>query len=142
MYSALNQCWLLNRRVNGNISAIILYIMSYRLEIVYKLITFSEPLSALSVKLNRFNWDYDGFSITLDSHHIITLLKRFINGDLAKTEIEHWANLIECREDIISEELNRTKMEEIIFIMANSENNGELNIEMAQSFIDSLSIPK
>lgn len=36
----------------------------------------------------------------MESEHISAILGRFLAGDISDTDVEAWANAIECREDI------------------------------------------
>jgi hypothetical protein len=47
-----------------------------------------------------FGWDSDEELIALEPAHALSVLSRFLASELSATEVEDWANAIECREDI------------------------------------------
>ena len=64
------------------------------------LLHFSRPLADVTLDLSAFAWDSEEELITLEPAHISAILNRFLMGDISETDVEAWANAIECREDI------------------------------------------
>jgi hypothetical protein len=64
------------------------------------LLHFSRPLADVTHDLSAFSWDPEDELVTLESEHISAILRRFLAGDISDTDVEAWANAIECREDI------------------------------------------
>jgi len=56
-------------------------------------------------------------SSSLWSRSISAVLNRFLTGDISETEVEGWANAIECREDIAF--LQPSLVAETILALAN-----------------------
>ena len=65
-----------------------------------ELLHFSRPVDDVVSDLSTFGWDSDEELATLDAAHILAVLNRFLSGDISDTDVEGWANAIECREDI------------------------------------------
>jgi hypothetical protein len=65
-----------------------------------ELLHFSRPLADVTHDLSVFAWDSEEELATLESEHISAVLGRFLAGDISDTDVEAWANAIECREDI------------------------------------------
>ena len=74
--------------------------------------------------------------MTID--HIQSVLERYVRGGLSAAEVEDWADLIECRDDISYEEHRMETIKELIFELANPVLSGRLNVLMAQSLLDRL----
>ena len=64
------------------------------------LLHFRRPLAEVTFDLSAFSWDSAEHLVTLQSEHIAAVLDRFLAGAISETDVEAWANAIECREDI------------------------------------------
>lgn len=71
-----------------------------RISHLKNLLYFSSPLADETHDLSAFAWDSEEELVTLQAEHISAILNRFLEGDISDTEVEAWANAIECREDI------------------------------------------
>ena len=71
-----------------------------RASLLKELLHFSRPIADVVSDLSAFGWDADEDLATLDAAHISAVLNRFLSGDISDTDVEDWANAIECREDI------------------------------------------
>lgn len=114
--------------------------VSNRIETLNNLVSYSKPLHLLSNELSNYSWDYTELPVILTTKHLSNILKRCILGDISVLEVENWANLIECREDLDYEELNYERIEEIIFRLANPELEGDLNMSIVKKIAESLDL--
>ncbi len=112
--------------------------MSNRKQVLQALITFSSPLEFLSQELRQFEWDYEGKPVIVKPIHIVKIINRFLSGDLNAKDVEDWANLIECREDLA---FNHEQLEKIIYALANPEIEGELTMAQCQKIFQVFSPP-
>jgi hypothetical protein len=87
-------------------------------EILNALINFKYPTNFMAKELRLIDWD-DTESVVLTTNHIAKVLKRLSKGEISKEELTEWAELIECREDIIYDAKNEEQIKEIIFKIAN-----------------------
>lgn len=88
-----------------------------RLSRLRELIHFSRPITDVVGELAAFGWDSDKQIVTLERVHLSAILKRFLSGEISATDVEDWANAIECREDIgLSED---APVAEVLFELAN-----------------------
>ena len=78
----------------------------------------------------ELSWDSDEL-VTLTVDHIQSVLERYVGGELSAAEVEHWADLIECRDDISYDET----IKELISELANPVLSGRLNVLKAQSLL-------
>ena len=109
--------------------------MMQRLKDLWDLIELKKRPEELRKILSKYEWDYDGKKVQLTKQHILNVLKRCVEGDVSLSDLEKWANLIECREDIDYERKNREKIISIIFRIANPEINGELSMKLIRNII-------
>jgi len=58
------------------------------------------PISEIGSDLAAFPWDCDAPLVKLDQSHIASVLTRFLSCQLSASEVEEWADAIECRDDI------------------------------------------
>lgn len=109
-----------------------------RISIVRDLLEYSRDLDTISTELRQFPWDYVGDDMAiLTRAHIISVLQRYLDGQIDAAKVEQWGDLIECRDDIDGEETAR----ETIFVLANPTLHGEMTKEHAQQIISSLAGP-
>jgi len=80
-------------------------------------------LEDLKNELSQFPWDSEVFIAKIYRKDVIRVFEGYLNDVISNQEIEVWANLIECRDDIAFED---TDLQEIIFEFANPEINGHL----------------
>lgn len=113
--------------------------MNKRLETLKNLVSFSRPLGELLSDLSEFSWDYQGEPLVVTSFQIIEVLQRYIYGEIDTEEVEQWANMLECREDIEFEKSNEKQLENVIYSLANPELEGKINIDLCNHFVKHLS---
>lgn len=103
------------------------------MHILKNLVTLSKPINELSDDLSRLDWDYEGKPFVITSSHIRSILGRFLEGKINEKEIEDWANLLECREDIEYKKENQVQLEEIIYTLANPIIEGNITFELCEN---------
>lgn len=109
--------------------------MRTRLEILKDLVHLNKNLLDLQTELSQFSWDLEKPIFLISKDHICNVLQKHIS-DLSYKELEDWANLIECRDDLGFES---DPLKEIIFELANPEINGEITQERLKEMILELS---
>lgn len=112
----------------------------HRKDILKNLVEFSEPLEALTKELAQLNFDYDGKPFIMTVTHLKSIIARFLSGELSAKELENWANLLECREDIAYEQTSDKKIEETIHIFANPELEGVITFESCKKIFSALEL--
>jgi hypothetical protein len=109
-----------------------------RRQILTQLIGWQQPIDHLATLMSSVPWDSDSDLVTLTSAHILDVLDRFVVGTCSAADIERWANLIECREDIAHQ---TAEIAEAIHVLANPLLMGALTPDLAQELRSSLSPP-
>jgi hypothetical protein len=71
-----------------------------RADVLRKLLECSSPLEEIAAELRNFPSDSEERVFVVTAAHLRIILDRFLSGDLTAQQVERWANLIECREDI------------------------------------------
>lgn len=71
-----------------------------RIAALNALVKVSIPVPEAIATLAQFPWDSDSDLIVISLGDFSEVLSRFVRGTLAETEVEAWANALECREDI------------------------------------------
>jgi hypothetical protein len=71
-----------------------------RSQLLQSLLKLDRPLDQILPPLNQLGWDSDEELATLHPQHLISILNRYLNGELSPVAVENWANAIECREDL------------------------------------------
>lgn len=86
--------------------------------------------------LADFTWDSDEELVQLERQHVVAVLKRYLRGEISSKEVEDWANLIECREDIGYEDIA-----DVVHVLANPAITDELTRAIATQIIAELGEP-
>ncbi|HBA89724.1 MAG TPA: hypothetical protein DCZ75_17580 [Geobacter sp.] len=86
--------------------------------------------------LADFPWDSDEELVLLERQHVTAVLKRYLRGEISSKEVEDWANVIECREDIGYEEIA-----DVVHLLANPAITEELTETIATQLIAELEEP-
>ena len=73
--------------------------------------------------------------VVLTTDHILSVLRRFQEGELIAADVEAWADLIECREDIDYQPGRDEAIVEAIFVLANPVLNGSLDEALTDQVI-------
>jgi hypothetical protein len=90
-----------------------------RLRIINELLAFSRPIHELTDELTSMGWDYEGKEVLLEKQHVVSVLHRYMAGRLTGADVESWANLIECREEIEFSREFHEELEEVLHELAN-----------------------
>lgn len=109
-----------------------------RLAILKNLVSFSKPVSELSEMLSQLEWDYEEQPLIVNASDIRSVIERFLVGEYTAKELEDWANLIECREDLEFEKMCLEAIESAIDSLANPALQGEITLESCRSILTSL----
>jgi len=89
-----------------------------RSSILAALIRLDRPLPELRTMLTGLAWDAQPV-VTLTRQNIATILHRFAAGDLDADTVAAWANLVECREDILFEPRREEAVADALYELAN-----------------------
>lgn len=109
-----------------------------RLELLHDLVAFDKPVEVLADDLAKFDWDYEGQPLIINASEIQQILQRFLAGELNAKELEDWANLIECREDLDFEESKHEAIENIIYCLANPTLQGAITLTSCEDLLNTL----
>lgn len=80
-------------------------------------------------------WDAEQDLVRLDSDDVISVLQRYLAGELDRTDLEVWADLIEGREDIGFEPGHEDVLKNIIYELANPTIMNELTSARAEEWV-------
>ncbi|MDN5100112.1 hypothetical protein O8C83_04710 [Aliarcobacter butzleri] len=106
--------------------------MINRKKTLEKLILLSDSISNIKKRLSKFSWNNDKELIKITPTNIVGVLQYFIDNNFESEEIEEWANIIECREDIGFIDNN---LQEYIFYLANPTLYGEITKKQIELYI-------
>lgn len=109
-----------------------------RLDVLVELVELRKPIAEIADNISKLEWDYDGEPLIISSNQVKNIIERYLSGVLSNRELEEWANLIECREDIDFEESNRNEIEYIIYSLSNPELEGDISVESCKSLLATL----
>jgi hypothetical protein len=95
-----------------------------RAELLGKVVRYELPLDETLVMLSAYGWDSDQELYQLSGEDVISLLDRYLEGALTAAQVQHWAELLEMRDDIGFEVKHTALLKQIVSRLANPEING------------------
>ncbi len=114
--------------------------MTDRRAVLLELLTFSNTIDDLKTMLASLSWDYNGSPILFKRSHLLNVLHRYLNKELSESEVESWANLVECREDIDFEENYSDELSQMIYQLANPVLEGKLDAKNCKEMISAIEL--
>ena len=103
--------------------------------ILLDLIHFKNNIDTLKNMLSQIGFDSEIELVSMSRDNIVEILQRSLDKKISFLELEEWANLIECREDIGFED---EKTQEMIFKLANPYLYGKLDEKQVLSYLNEL----
>ncbi|MBE9835997.1 hypothetical protein G6W46_07060 [Campylobacter concisus] len=103
--------------------------------ILLDLVYFKNNIDTLKNMLSQIGFDSETELASMSRDDIAEILQRSLDKKISFLEIEEWANLIECREDIDFED---EKTQEMIFKLANPYLYGKLDEKQVLSYLNEL----
>lgn len=94
-----------------------------KINILKNLVLFDNSIKAIQESLQTIDWDKSSY-VTLTMENVKDTINKFISNQISEDDFIEWANLIECREDILFEPFYKHEIEEFIFHVANPELDG------------------
>ncbi|WP_149723120.1 hypothetical protein [Campylobacter concisus] len=103
--------------------------------ILLDLVHFKNNIDALKNMLSQIGFDSETELVSMSRDDIVKILQRSLDKKISFLELEEWANLIECREEI---GFTDEKIQEMIFKLANPYLYGELDEKQVLSYLNEL----
>ena len=103
--------------------------------ILLDLVHFKNNIDTLKYMLSQIGFDSEIELVSMSRDNIVEILQRSLDKKISFLELEEWANLIECREDIGFED---EKTQEMIFKLANPYLYGKLDEKQVLSYLNEL----
>lgn len=100
--------------------------MEDRTSLLRRVIRYELPLADTLVLLQAYGWNSDEELATLTAADVVALLDRFFTGELSAAQIQHWAELLELREDVGFEALWAEHLSLVVRQLATPEVFGEI----------------
>ena len=106
-----------------------------RKHILLRLIRLDGDLGLINNELKSFSWDVEEPIVILTMVEVRDVLRQYLNGKKTIEDLEKWADLIECRDDIGFDAPSADTIKTIINKLANPEINGRINIETINNWL-------
>ena len=103
--------------------------------ILLDLVHFKNNIDTLRNMLSQIGFDSETELVYMSRDDMVEILQRSLDKKISFLELEEWANLIECREDIGFE---AKKTQEMVFKLANPYLYGKLDEKQVLSYLNEL----
>ena len=94
--------------------------MEDRRALLQRVIKCEHPLETTLALLSAYGWDSDEVLAELSSEEVVSILDRYLAGDLTASQVQRWAGLLEARDDVACA---NDRVERALFQLANPEVN-------------------
>ncbi|MGK7923827.1 MAG: hypothetical protein AB4290_00995 [Spirulina sp.] len=111
-----------------------------RSQLLESLLACDRDLDKTLLALNELGWDSEEPLAILNRQHILSILNRYLTTELSSSEVENWANAVECREDISYEKDFEMLIDRLIQELANPLLYHPLSTAIAKEWYDNLII--
>ena len=108
---------------------------NHKTSILLDLVHFTNNIDTLKNMLSQIGFDSETELVSMSRDDMAEILQRSLDKKISFLELEDWANLIECREDIGFED---EKTQEMIFKLANPYLYGKLDEKQVLSYLNEL----
>lgn len=105
-----------------------------RIELLGYLLAAKTPLAPLAAALASYEWDSPPL-VVLRREHVVSVLQRFLAGEVQAGFVREWADLVEVRDDIEFEQGHSEALQDALFTLATPETQGRLDAALAASLI-------
>ena len=105
--------------------------MENRASLLGRLIRYELPIADTLALLRAYGWDSDREVAVLSAADAIRLLERYLGGELTAQQVEHWAELLEMRDDLGFEERWAAELRRLLSLLANPEINETITPSLA-----------
>ena len=113
--------------------------MNRRAEILQALVRFEAAPEPLLRELRQFGWDWSGEPLViLGRDDLLSILDRFLGGQISAAQLQAWAESLECREDVAFDPADEPLLDDVFFRLATPFINEPLTREVVQSMKDAL----
>ena len=93
--------------------------MTRRAEILQELVRYERPTHPLLEELRTFGWDWDGEPLLiLRKDDLLSIIGRFLSGGITATQLQQWAENLECREDVAFDSSDQELIDGVFFRLA------------------------
>ena len=112
-----------------------------RVQLLHRLLSMDGPVTKINNQLAEFGWDSEEEFVVLEGKYISIVLEKYLENAVSGDDVGHWANSIECREDIGRPESkpNREVIDSVIYELANPNLTQALSRNRAHELLSKLS---
>ena len=104
-----------------------------------ELLALPEQLARIGDELRSFAWDSEEELVTLEAAHLMTVLRRYHEGELSAEQVSEWTEALEVRDDVGFDTRCEGLIREIVYELANPELEGRLSTARADQLVSRLS---
>lgn len=109
-----------------------------REQLLRLLIAGSAPSRDVARRLAAFGWDSDRELVVLTRDDAVSLLERYLRGELDAASVEEWAEVIEGRDDVGYQAGSEDLLATLVFELANPDISGPLTPGVATDLAERL----
>ena len=85
--------------------------------------------------LAEFPWDIEAALVTLTARDVVSILERYLSGEITAKDVEDWAETLEVRDDVEFDEIPNEQVLEAVHFLANPYLHGDLTEAVAREWI-------
>jgi DNA-binding transcriptional LysR family regulator len=113
---------------------------SEQVRLVAELVTLARPLPEILADFVRLHQDVDAEIVTLERGHLISVLERYLAGEIDPGVVESWANAVDLQDEVGVPDDDQV-LRDALFGLANPSPAETLTPERARALIATLRKP-
>jgi hypothetical protein len=96
------------------------------------LVAYELPVEPLIEELMTYSWDSNRELVEIRPNQVLTILDRYLCNDLTAEQLNHWANLLESRDDVGFAPSHVELLKDVVFHLANPELGSQIDTDEIQ----------
>lgn len=106
--------------------------MENRKSLLERVVRYELPIEDTLVLLRAYGWGSDEELVRLTVADAVAILERYLAGELTGRQVQHWAELLELRDDLGYAPPQDDELRRLLFVLANPEVNESLSPSLAR----------
>jgi hypothetical protein len=104
-----------------------------RKHLLARLVAYELPIEPVLEALSSLPADSNEEPVSVRRADVVSIIDRFLDGELTPDQVTDWADQIELREDVGVEEGHREAVRDAVFRLANPNLRGPITLQMARA---------
>ena len=107
--------------------------VGHRKALLERLVAYRLPIEPVLEGLSHFPFDSDEELVCIQREDVVSIIDRFVAGNLTAEQVTDWADQVEVRDDLGVEDNHREILRDAIFRLANPNLRDPITLEAVRA---------